>query len=56
MAADTLSQKSMISLAHIVKLRRPLVRELHELEASGIWFEMPEMRSLLAHVQAQSFL
>lgn len=44
----------MESLAHIVRVRRPLLREMHELEASRIHFEIMELGSLLAHIQAQS--
>ena len=54
--ADALSRKSMGSLAHIAKTRRPLISELHELEASGIKFEVKEPSLLLAHVELRSSL
>lgn len=54
--ADALIQKSMGSLAHIARVRRPLAYELHELEVSGLWFDILELGLLLAHVPASYFL
>lgn len=54
--ADALSRKSMGSLAHIVEVRRPLVRELHNLEASDMCFGLGDMDVFLAHVQLRSTL
>ena len=54
--ADALSRKSMGSLAHIVPVRRPLVEEIHKLEAEGIHFELGDSGPLLAHVRARSSL
>lgn len=53
---DALSWKSMGSLAHIAKVKGPLVLELQELEASGIQFEITEMGSILAYVRSKSSL
>lgn len=33
---DALSRKSMGSMAHITFVKRPLIREIHELEGSGV--------------------
>jgi len=54
--ADALSRKSMGSLGHIAEVRRPLVKEMHELEKSGVRFEISESGAFLAHVQLQSSL
>lgn len=40
--ANALSRKSMGSLAHIARVRSPLIGEVHELEASGVRFEITE--------------
>ena len=54
--ADALSRKSMGSLAHIVEVRRPVVKEFQDLLASGVRFEVAGTESLLAHVHARSTL
>ena len=54
--ADVLSRKSMGSLAHIAPVRRPLVGEIHKLEAEGVHFKLGGPGLLLAHVRAQSSL
>lgn len=46
----------MGSLAHIARVRRHLICELHEIEVSGVWFEILELGSLLAHIQTRSSL
>lgn len=46
----------MGSLAHITKVRWPLIRELQELEANGIRFKITETGAFLAHDQARSSL
>ena len=48
--ADTLSRKSMGSLAHIAVIRRPLVEEIHKLEEGRVQFEIGEFGKFLAHV------
>ena len=53
---DALSRKSMGSLAHIVEVRRPVVKEFLDLVASGMRFEITGNKSLLAHVHACSTL
>lgn len=53
---DALSWKSMGSLAHMAMVRRPLIYELQQLEASGICFEITDSGSFLAHVRAKSSL
>ena len=50
--ADTMSRKSMGSLAHIAPARRLLVEELHKLESKGVQFKLGRFGLLLAHVQA----
>ena len=37
---DALSYKSMGSLAHIIKMRRPLIGEIHKIEVEGVKFEI----------------
>lgn len=54
--ADDLSWKSMGSLAHIARVRRPLIYKLHELEGCGVWFEILQSWPLLAHMQGWSSL
>ena len=54
--ADALSRKSMGSLGHIAVLRRPLIKEIHELQRSGIEFGISETGVFLAHVQSRSSL
>ena len=51
--ADALSCKSMGSLTYIVKVRRPLIEEIHGLEADGIKFEIKEPKVLLAYMKLQ---
>ena len=51
--ANALSRKSMGSLAHIAPLKRPLIKELHQLEAEGIYLGLKEIGVLLAHRRAQ---
>ena len=46
----------MGSLAHIAPLRRPLIKELHQLEAEDMHLSMKETGILLAHLRAQSSL
>ena len=53
---DTLSRKSMGSLAHISEVRRLLIEEIHSLEMDGIKFEIKESRVLLAYVELRSTL
>ena len=53
---DALSRKSMGSLAHIAPLRRPLIKELHDLEAEDMYLRLKEAGILLAHIRAQSSL
>jgi hypothetical protein len=40
--ADALSKTFMGSLAHIKEVRRPLIRELHELLDENVNFDMGE--------------
>ena len=40
--ADALSRKSSGTLAHIQEVRRPLIRELHELVDEGARFDLSE--------------
>ena len=54
--ADALSRKSIGSLAHIAVMRRPLVEEIHKLEAEGVHFKLGGLGLLLAHIRAQSSL
>ena len=54
--ADALSRKSMGNLAQIVEVRRPLIRELHGLEMSGMCFGLGDTNVFLAHVQLRSTL
>nr|XP_018622552.1 uncharacterized protein LOC108943207 [Nicotiana tomentosiformis] len=54
--ADTLSRKSMGSLAHIVPAMRPLVEDIHRLEGTGVIFSIGNSEALLACVQAKSSL
>ena len=49
--ANALSRKFMGSLAYIALMRRPLVGEIHKLEAEGVHFELGGPRLLLAHVR-----
>jgi len=53
---DALSRKSIGSLAHIVEVRRPVVKEFQDLLASGVRFEVASTKSLLTHVHARSTL
>ena len=48
MVADALSRKSIGSLAHIVEVRRPIVKEFQELVDRGVKFELIGAESLLA--------
>lgn len=54
--ADTLIRKSIGSLAHIAEVRRPSIRELQELEVSGVCLEISKSGAFLAHIRAKSFL
>ena len=51
-----LSKKPMGSLAHIVEVRRPIVKEFQDLVTSGVRFEVTFTKSLLAHVHDHSTL
>ena len=51
MFANTLSHKSMSSLAYISEVKRPLIKEIHELEINSTKFEIKEPGVLLAHVK-----
>jgi hypothetical protein len=51
-----LSRKSSGSLAHIQKVQRPLIRELHELVDEGVRFDLSEARAMIAHFQVKSDL
>ena len=53
---DVLSRKSMGSLAHIIEVRRPVLKEFQDLVATGVRFEVLGTKSLLAHVHARSNL
>ena len=53
---DTLSRKSMGSLAHSVEVMKPVVKEFQDLVANGVRFEVTSTKSLLAHVHAHSTL
>ena len=48
---NVLSHKCMGSLAHISKVRRPLIEEIHRLEADGTKFEIKGPGILLAHIE-----
>ena len=50
--ADALSRKLMGSLVHVALTKRPLVEEIHKLEAECVHFELGGSRLLLAHVPA----
>ena len=52
--ADVLSRKSSGSLAHIQEVRRPLIRELHELVDEGVRFDLSKARAMMAHFQVKS--
>jgi len=54
--ADALSRKSSGSLAHIQEVRRPLIKELHELVDEGVRFDLSEVGVMIAHFQVKSFL
>ena len=56
MVADALSMKSTGSLAHIVEVRRPIVKEFQELVDKRVKFEVIGAESLLAQVQVHSTL
>ena len=49
--ANALSRKSIGSLANMVEVRRPIVKEFQELEDRGVKFEVTGVESLFAHVQ-----
>jgi hypothetical protein len=53
--ADALSRKSSGSLAYIQEVRRPLIRELHEL-VDGVKFDLSEAGAMIAHFQVKSDL
>ena len=46
--ADALSRKSMGSMAHIIEVRRPVVKEFQELGDREVKFEVTGAESLLA--------
>ena len=54
--ANALGRKSMGSLALIVEIRRPIVKEFQELVDKGVKFEVTSAETLLAHVQVRSTL
>ena len=54
--ADAFSRKPMGSLAYIAPMKRPLVKEIHQLEADGIRLELGKTGILLAYIRAQSSL
>jgi len=54
--ADALSRKSSRSLAHIQEVRRPLIRELHELVDEEVRFDLSEAGAMIAHFQVKSDL
>lgn len=54
--ANALSRNSIGSLAHIATFLRPIIRELHKLEESGVQFETRGSGPLLAHIKACSSL
>ena len=56
MVANALSHKSMGSLAHINGVRRPLINEIHRLEADRVKLEVKEPGILLAHMELYSSL
>ena len=47
--ANALSKKSLGSLAHIQEVRKPLIKELHELVDEGVRFDLSETRAMIAH-------
>ena len=53
---DALSRKSSGSLAHIQEVRRPLIKELHELVDEGVRFDLSEAGAMIAHFQVKSDL
>jgi hypothetical protein len=53
---DALSRKSSGSLAHIQEVRRPLIRELHELVDEGVRFGLSKAGAMIAHFQVKSDL
>ena len=48
--ADALSRKSMDSMAHIIEVRRPIVKEFQELVDKRVKFEVTSVESLLAQI------
>ncbi|XP_070011272.1 uncharacterized protein [Nicotiana sylvestris] len=56
LVADTLSRKSMGSLAHIAPAKRLLAKDIRRLEDTGIRFSMGSSEALLACAQAKSSL
>jgi len=48
-----LSRKSSGSLAHIQEVRRPLIRELHELVDEGVRFDLSEAGAMITHFQVK---
>jgi hypothetical protein len=53
---DALSRKSSGNLAYIQKVRRPLIREMHELVDEGVIFDLNKARVMIAHFQVKSNL
>lgn len=54
--ADALSRKSSCNLSHITEVRKPLIQELQDLEASGVCFMISNSSMFLAHIRAKSSL
>ena len=50
--ADALSRKSMGNLAHITPRKRPLIEEVHNLEAEGVQFELGKSGVIVACIKA----
>ena len=42
----------MGTLAYIAPMKRPLIREIHQLEVEGMHFELGETKILLAYIRA----
>ena len=51
--ADALSRKSSGSLTHIQEVRRPLIKELHELVDEGVRFDLSKAGAMIAHFQVK---
>lgn len=46
---DALSKKLSLSLTYILKVRRPLIKELYALVDKGVIFKINEPRAMIAH-------